>query len=149
MNSKDERRGVIPPRKYQVFSNHFSSDVYRVTSWKIKHTLGNMTYDNDGHLTVQIDGVYFVYSQMFYFKSNYVYTGFNVYIDNKIILKAICSVGSNPTYTHYIGGIFKITKGQRIWVGTTITRPFFFNEFSSFFGAYMIHSLPEVTLNAL
>ena len=122
----------------------YSIDVYRVSSWKIQHKSGNMSYDNDGHLTVKIDGVYFVYSQMYYFNCDYRVTGFNVYIENKIILKAVYSVADSKKiyYTHYIGGIFNITKGQRIWVGTTITRPFFFNELSSFFGAYMLHSFP-------
>lgn len=102
-----------------------------------------MTYDNNGHLTVNTDGVYFVYGQMFYVHRNNTYTGFSVFIDNKKVLKAIYSIISEhkPYHTQYISGIFKITKGQRIWVGTSITREYFFNQFSSFFGAYMLHPL--------
>ena len=100
-----------------------------------------MIYDNSGHITVNVDGTYYVYSQMYYYDGNCSYTGFNVYIDNKRILKAIESVidFDKRYYTQYTAGVFKITKGQRIWVGTTIKRKYFLNEFSSFFGAYMLH----------
>ncbi|XP_028412815.1 uncharacterized protein LOC114535707 [Dendronephthya gigantea] len=117
-------------------------DVYRVKSWKQQHISGKLNYDNNGHLTVNADGTYYVYCQMFYYDGNCSFTGFNVYIDNKIILKAIASVIDiyKPYYTQYTGGVFKITKGQRIWVGTNISRKYFINEISSFFGAYILHS---------
>ena len=101
---------------------------------------GNISYDNNGHLTVKTDGVYFVYCQMFYNTGSDSYTGYSVYLDNKIILKAIYSTinENKPYHTHYLGGVFKITKGQRIWVGTAITRKYLFNEVSSFFGAFML-----------
>ena len=137
-----------PVDSVTIFWLFLSLDVYRVTSWKKQHMSGNMSYDNNGHLTVKVDGVYFIYTQMYYYDGNSSYTGFNVYIDNKRILKAIYSVidKDKPYHTQYIGGVFKITKGQRIWVGTTITRLYYFNEFSSFFGAYMLHSLPWLQL---
>lgn len=117
------------------------TDVYRMTSWKKQHMSGNMSYDDNGHITVKVDGVYFVYAQMYYFDRNSSYTGFNVYVDNKRILKAINSVIDfyKPFQTQYVGAVFRLTKGQRIWVGTTISRVYMFNEFSSFFGAYMVH----------
>ncbi len=126
------------------FLKQLFSGAYRVTSWKKQHISGNMIYDNNGHLTVNVDGVYFVYSQMFYYDRNSSYIGFAVYIDDKPVLKAISSIidWTKPFHSQYIGGIFKITKGQRIWVGTTITRIYFFNEISSFFGAYMLHPSP-------
>ncbi|XP_028412812.1 inner ear-specific collagen-like [Dendronephthya gigantea] len=116
-------------------------DVYKITSWKEQHRSGEMEYDQNGHLTINIEGVYFVYSQMFYFDRNNTYTGFNVYVDNRRILKAIYSIVDfhRPYHTQFISGVFKINKGQRIWVGTTIKRKYFFNESSAFFGAFMLH----------
>lgn len=100
-----------------------------------------MEYDQNGDLIINIEGVYFVYSQMFYFDRNNTYTGFNVYVDNKRILKAIYSIVDfhRPYHTQFISGVFKINKGQRIWIGTTIKRKYFFNESSAFFGAFMLH----------
>ena len=99
-----------------------------------------MHYDDNGHLTVNTGGIYFVYSQLFYVDRNNTYTGFNVYIDQRRILKAIHSIVDyhRPYNTQFIAGVFKIKKGQRIWVGTTIKRKYFFNESSAFFGAFML-----------
>ena len=107
-----------------------------------------MSYDNNGHLTINIDGVYFVYSQMFYFDRNNTYNGFNVYIDNRRILKAIYSIVDvhKPYHTQFISGVFKIKKGERIWVGTTIKRDYFFNESSAFFGAFMLHPWCKINM---
>lgn len=95
----------------------------------------------DGYLTVGVDGVYFIYSQMFYYDGNSSYTGHDMYIDDRKVLKAVYSVVSDRRkyHTQFIGGIFKISKGQKIYVGTSITRNYYFNENSSFFGAYMLH----------
>lgn len=144
LRQNSESAHLIGRGNTKVRSRPPPGDVYRVTSWKKQHMSGNMSYDNNGHLTVKVDGVYFLYTQMYYYDGNNSYTGFSVYIDNKRVLKAIYSVIDlyKRYHTHYIGGVFKITKGQRIWVGTTITRLYYFNEFSSFFGAYMLHSLP-------
>lgn len=101
-----------------------------------------MTYHKDGYLTVNENGIYYVYCQIYYYDGNNSYTGFNVYIDDRRIMKAINSVigKDKPYQTHFTAGVFKINKGQRIWVGATITRSFYFNEDSAFFGAFLLHS---------
>ena len=116
------------------------SDVYTVKSWKEQHRSG-IQYDGNGHLIINVDGVYFVYSQMFYVDRNNTYSGFSVYIDNRQILKAIYSIVDyhKPYHTQFISGIFKINKGQKVWVGTKIKRKYYYNESSAFFGAFMVH----------
>jgi hypothetical protein len=110
-------------------------------SWRKQHRSGKIRYDDNGSLVVNTDGVYFVYSQMFYCDPNNSYHGFSVYLDNKEILKAIYSIIDQykPYHTQFLAGVFRIKKGQRIWVGTPNTRYYFFNESSAFFGAFMLH----------
>lgn len=99
-----------------------------------------MSYKN-GHLTVGIDGVYFIYSQIFYCDGNSSYTGYDVYIDDRKALKVISSIISKQRkyQTQYTSGIFRINKGQRISIATSIIRKYYLNESSSFFGAFMLH----------
>ena len=117
-----------------------------MTSWKKQHTSGGITYDDNGFLTVNTAGVYFVYSQMYYCDPNNSYTGFGVYLNNKKILNAIYSIVNlyKPYHTQFLAGVFRIKKGERIWVGTTITRIYSFKEDSAFFGAFMLHPWPKI-----
>lgn len=99
-----------------------------------------MTYKG-GFLRVGVDGFYFIYSQMFYYDGTSAHMGYNVYIDDRKVLKTVYSVPSSTKkyHTQYTSGIFKIAKGQKISVGTPFTKYYYFNESSSFFGAFMVH----------
>ena len=100
-----------------------------------------MDYDNNGNLKVDVAGYYFIYSQMLYFDGDSPNNGHEMYIDGREVLKAVYSVVSKTRkyHTQYISGIFFINKGQKISVGTTLTRTYLFMESSSFFGAFLLH----------
>ena len=100
-----------------------------------------MDYDNNGNLKVDVAGYYFIYSQMPYFDGDSPNNGHEMYIDGREVLKAVYSVVSKTRKYHaqYISGIFFINKGQKISVGTTLTRTYLFMESSSFFGAFLLH----------
>ena len=89
-----------------------------------------------------VDGYYVIYSQMYYFDGSTSVMGHSMYINDREVLRAISSViSSTKKYsTHYTSGIFKIMKGQRIYVGT---RPspayYYFTRSTSFFGAFLLH----------
>ena len=97
---------------------------------------------NGGYLTVGVDGYYVIYSQMYYFDGSTSVMGHSMYINDREVLSVISSViSSTRKYsTHYTSGIFKIMKGQRIYVGT---RPspayYYFTRSTSFFGAFLLH----------
>ena len=99
-----------------------------------------MVYKN-GYLQVGITGYYFIYSQIYYSDGKSSYCGHEMYIDDREVLKAVYSViNKRRRYqTQYTSGIFFIKKNQKISVGTTITRTYFFRESSSFFGAFLLH----------
>lgn len=95
-----------------------------------------------GYLSVGVGGFYFIYSQMFYYDGSSAHImGYNVYIDDHKILKAVYSVPSKTKkfQTQYTSGVFKMTKGQKISVGTPFTKYYYYNETLSFFGAFMLH----------
>ena len=100
-----------------------------------------MDYDNNGNLKVDVAGYYFIYSQMLYFDGDSPNNGHEMYIDGREVLKAVYSVVSKTRKYHaqYISGIFFINKGQKISVGTTLTRTYLFTESSSFLGAFLLH----------
>ena len=109
--------------------------------WKRDHSTTNMVYDNNGYLKVNIAGYYLIYSQMLYFDGDSPNNGHEMYIDGREVLKAVYSVVSKTrkSHTQYISGIFFINKGQKISVGTTLTRTYLFTESSSFLGAFLLH----------
>ena len=100
-----------------------------------------MDYDNNGNLKVDVAGYYFIYSQILYFDGDSPNNGHEMYIDGREVLKAVYSVVSKTrkSHTQYISGIFFINKGQKISVGTTLTRTYLFTESSSFLGAFLLH----------
>lgn len=113
--------------------------------WKVKQKSGKMNYFN-GRLTVGMDGVYFVYCQMFYYDGTSSYIGYEVYLDNTRILKAVHSIINRKRKyeTQYTSGIFEISKGQKIYVQTPFSKYFYFNDTLSYFGAFMLHEKSSV-----
>ncbi len=99
---------------------------------------------NNGYLTIGTDGVYFVYCQMYYFDGTSTYIGYEVYLDDRMILKTVHSIVSKTRKyeTQYTSGIFDISKGQRISVESPFMKNYYFNETLSYFGAFMLHEKP-------
>lgn len=121
-------------------STPIPGQIYTTISWKRKHTTANMVYEN-GYLKVEVDGFYFIYSQMFYYDGTSSYIGHEMYLDSHPVLKAVDSVvnAHRKFHTQYTSGVFWIKRGQKISVGTSVTRNYFFSESSSFFGAFLLH----------
>jgi acetyltransferase-like isoleucine patch superfamily enzyme len=113
--------------------------------WRTQYRTGKMHYNN-GYLTIGTDGVYFVYCQMYYFDGVSAYIGYEVYLDDKKILKAVHSVASKTRkyQTQYTSGIFEVSKGQKISIESPFAKYYYFNETLSYFGAFI---LQEKTAN--
>ena len=114
--------------------------IFPGVTWRLKYRSGNMTYQR-GYLRVTVTGFYFIYSQMFYFDGSTRHMGHIMCIDDRKVLKTVYSVPDKQKkyQTQYLGGVFQINRGQTISVGTPFTKLFYFNETSSFFGAFMLN----------
>ena len=123
---------------------HRSLVISPKVTWKAEQKSGKMQYKN-GYLTIGIDGVYFVYCQMFYHDGTSSYIGYEVYLDDKMILKAVHSIPSRTRKfeTQYTSGIFEISKGQKISVVSPFAKYYYFDNSTSFFGAFMLHEKPS------
>lgn len=100
-----------------------------------------MVYNN-GNIFVAVDGFYYVYSQMYYYSSSASLMAHTLQIDGAVVLGGQSSASSTNKYnTNYIGGVFRLKKGQRISVAAPFTKLYFFNTHYSYFGAFMVHAV--------
>ena len=109
-----------------------------VTAWTKHHRTKNMSYKH-GFLTVGVSGYYYIYSQLYYFDTTWT-MGHIMYINDKVVLKAIRSFGnvSDSQQTMYIGGVFEIEAHSKIHVKVANEKFMHFNNVTSFFGAFMV-----------
>ena len=119
---------------------YFSLSAYnRITNWLKSHTSGGMLY-NDGYLYVAYDGYYYIYSQMYYYAGDTVAMAHRMKINDHIVLTGHSSASSTNKYnTNYIGGVFKLTKGQKISVSAPFTNIYYFHKHEAYFGAFLLH----------
>lgn len=111
----------------------------RITNWLKSHTSGGMLY-NDGYLYVAYDGYYYIYSQMYYYAGDTVAMAHRMKINDHIVLTGHSSASSTNKYnTNYIGGVFKLTKGQKISVSAPFTNIYYFHKHEAYFGAFLLH----------
>ena len=112
----------------------------RITKWLVGHQSGGMLYSN-GYLYVAHDGYYYIYCQMYYYAGDTAVMAHRMKIDDVIKLTGHSSASStNKFNTNYVGGVFHLTKGQRISVSAPFTKTYFFNKHESYFGAFLLHA---------
>lgn len=99
---------------------------------------------NNGYIFVGVEGFYYIYSQMYYYDGTASFMGHTLNIDGAVVLSGYSSASkSNKFNTNYIGGVFRLNKGQRISVGTPYTKLYYFDSHSSYFGAFMVHAVKK------
>ena len=99
-----------------------------------------MVFKN-GYITVEVSGFYYIYSQMYYYSLATSFMGHTLKIDGHSVLSGYNNdAGAKKNLnTNYIGGVFRLQKGQTISVGTPFTLNFFYDSQSAYFGAFMVH----------
>ena len=98
-----------------------------------------MLYSN-GYLYVAHDGYYYIYCQMYYYAGDTAVMAHRMKIDDVVKLTGHSSASSSNKFnTNYVGGVFYLTKGQRISVSAPFTKTYYFNRHESYFGAFLLH----------
>lgn len=118
---------------------YVSTAYNRITKWLIGHTSGGMLYSN-GYLYVAHDGYYYIYSQMYYYAGDTAVMAHRMKINDVVKLTGHSSASSSNKFnTNYVGGVFRLSKGQRISVAAPFTKTYYFNRHESYFGAFLLH----------
>ena len=94
-----------------------------------------------GEIQVKVAGVYFVYSQMFYFDGSTNQMAHDTYINgNKEISSEASIIGRNKKLdTKYHGRLFRLGFNDTIGVRSPYTKRFNMVPWGSFFGAFLVH----------
>lgn len=107
-----------------------------VPFWKETVKAGDIQYNN-GYLTINVEGFYYIYSQMVYCGSDKYSVGHYMKINGTKVLKSI--VSSDTEVSHKVGGIFRLNKGDKITVSPIVTNvPYCFSKTEAYFGAFFI-----------
>ncbi|CAH1245685.1 TNFSF10 [Branchiostoma lanceolatum] len=130
----------------------------KIKSWETRQglaTLANGMRHRRGHLIIPTDGLYFIYSQLYYRFLNpeqtqsktyqlihYTFKQ-NSYPKPLQIMKSARNTCWSKNvefglYTSYQGGVFRLQKGDKIWVAVSNMSMVCLEETSSYFGAFMI-----------
>ncbi|KAI8515241.1 tumor necrosis factor (ligand) super, member [Branchiostoma belcheri] len=140
-------------------ANDRKGGLSKIKSWETRQglaTLANGMRHKRGHLIIPTDGLYFIYSQLYYRFLNppkqtesktyqlihYTYKQ-NSYPKPLQIMKSARNTCWSKNvefglYTSYQGGVFRLQKGDRIWVAVSNMSMVCLEETSSYFGAFMI-----------
>ncbi|XP_078694868.1 tumor necrosis factor ligand superfamily member 10-like [Branchiostoma floridae x Branchiostoma belcheri] len=141
-----------------VHSNH---STLRVTSWESNQglaTLANGMKYRDGYIKVPADGLYYVYSQLYfrYMRDNresrpsdnhqllhFTYKKSATYRDKQEVMKSARTKcwSKRSQYgllSSYQGGVFQLRAGDRLFVQVSNVAMVSFEEAASYFGAFMI-----------
>lgn len=124
-----------------VFSVSFS-DAFRITNWKVKHKEGSIQYHaRTGAVEVKRAGVYYIYSQMYYFDGSTEQMAHDTYINHhKVMVSEASVIGEfKKLNTKYHGGIFRLQMNDTISVRARYTKHFNMVPWGSFFGAFLLH----------
>ena len=119
----------------------FSSTV--ITIWSPSsgegHITGGMTFKN-GKLTIPVTGRYYVYAQIYFVRSKYQ-ARFHVKSSNgaKTLLLGDATAPPNQVEgTVHSAGVFRLCKGDEIYVDLWYDHTIWMGPYHTFFGAYMI-----------
>ncbi|XP_028412814.1 complement C1q subcomponent subunit A-like [Dendronephthya gigantea] len=107
-----------------------------VSFWKISQEAGDIAYSN-GRITINVEGFYYIYSQMVYCGSTEHEVGHIMSINGTRVLKSKVIAKNGGTFN--VGGTFKLNKGDKITLSPTITNVLYcFSPYEAFFGAFLV-----------
>ncbi|XP_035694239.1 tumor necrosis factor ligand superfamily member 10-like [Branchiostoma floridae] len=130
----------------------------KIKSWEARQglaTLANGMRHKKGHIIIPTNGLYFIYSQLYYRFLNpkqtqsktyqlihYTFKQ-NSYPKPLQIMKSARNTCWSKNvefglYTSYQGGVFRLQRGDKIWVAVSNMSMVCLEETSSYFGAFMI-----------
>ncbi|XP_068732463.1 complement C1q subcomponent subunit C-like [Montipora capricornis] len=115
---------------------------HRIVNWDIAHKEGSIVYHADlGEIQVKVAGVYFVYSQIFYFDGSTNQMAHDTFINGNREMSSEASIigPSKKLDTKYHGRIFRLRVNDTIGVRARYTKLFNMVPWGSFFGAFLVH----------
>eukprot|EP00794_Sanderia_malayensis_P010639 gene10639-11767_t len=113
--------------------------------WRIDSLVGKLTYEHGrGKINIAVSGYYYVYCQIHY-DGRLVYNQHLVRKNKQKIMMfgfdTFNGTASGPkrhSSTKYIGGVFKLLKGDSIFVAGVRTR-YYFSPKSSYYGLFLVN----------
>ena len=121
--------------------------VHRITNWKLGHVSGSIKFVSNSFLVIGTPGYYFVYSQMFYYAGDTLFMGHYTYVNEEPVMRSLSSVVSERKKynTNYQGAVFRLRKNDKLSVRIPFTKSYFMNKETSYFGAFLIAPLSNIT----
>ena len=109
-----------------------------VSFWNVTHKAGDISYHKaEGKLTINVEGFYYMYSQMAYCGEKERKVGHTMSINGNNVLKS--TVTAKVLGTHRVGGIFKLKKGDKIAISPVVTNlEYCFSKQEAYFGAFLV-----------
>ncbi|XP_046854137.1 otolin-1-A-like isoform X2 [Xenia sp. Carnegie-2017] len=122
-------------RQYKNINN---VEAIAVSFWIEDDKAGDIRYNN-GYLFTNKNGYYYIYSQMEYCGNvrQDRKIGHTMSINNKKVLRT--TLHGKTTTTHHLGGVFKLSKGDKISISPVVTNiPYCFAREDAYFGAFLV-----------
>ncbi|XP_068732460.1 ectodysplasin-A-like isoform X2 [Montipora capricornis] len=116
--------------------------LHRIINWDIAHKEGSIVYHAElGEIQVKVAGVYFVYSQIFYFDGSTNHMAHDTYINGHREMSSEASIigRHKEPHTKYHGRLFRLRANDTIGVRKRYTKLFNMVPRGSFFGAFLVH----------
>ena len=116
-----------------------------VHRWKEGHVNGSITFRRHvGHLVIGRSGMYYVYSQMYYYDcTSYSMNHYTVLNGNKILGSVSSTVNCSRRYnTNYQAGVFHLNRGDILKVEVYKSKTYYMDATYSYFGVFMLYPDP-------
>ncbi|XP_028671769.1 tumor necrosis factor (ligand) superfamily, member 10 like 4 [Erpetoichthys calabaricus] len=153
-----KNRGQLRSRLDNDFPYFKQADGRDVILWENSEELtfqqGLMDY-RDGEIIVLRDGLYFIYSQIYFWTTpqvkefqqqpflQYVYrkTSYHdpILLSKAVVTKCWHEAAEFDLFSSYQGALFELTQGDRIFLKVTDVTAVSLNEESTYFGAFMVY----------
>ena len=117
----------------------FAGTVHR---WRESHVNGSITFRKHvGELVIGRPGMYYVYSQMYYYDCSTYSMNHYTLLNGKQILGSISSVAdcSKHYYTNYQAGVFHLNRGDILKVEVYRSKVYYMEAPYSYFGLFMLY----------
>lgn len=118
---------------------HHAGTVHR---WKEGHVNGSILYRRHvGHLVIGRSGMYYVYSQMYYYDcTSYSMNHYTILNEHKILGSVSSTVNCSRKYnTNFQGGVFHLNRGDILKVEVYRSKIYYMAAPYSYFGVFMLY----------
>ena len=107
-----------------------------VPFWVEGTKAGDIKYSK-GKVTINVEGFYYIYSQMVYCGNKNIQVGHSMRINKKSVLKE--AIKADKQGIHKVGGTFKLKKNDNITVSPLVTNlDYCFSPDEAYFGIFMV-----------